>query len=258
MDSYRFWAVSSWILYYSSMILVTVTDQSGLMIFKYGNCFGLERLSSSPSGSSNYYWTVSAVRMEVLLSWRTASFFRNNIGIMGYTWLPNLSTYFRAVTWSRRAKMGPTEYHDTAAQTITGPLFHCWNQAFLDCRLPWVFSKCKLFGWWGQCEGLWLLWPYHACVFSCLMSRFYGRDTIILRISALLSIIRFINCNLTLDVAVVKLMSQRFYGNWGSSVLFFLNSPSECIMISLFLSTLILTHCSSSFMVSSHDPCMLT
>jgi hypothetical protein len=32
-----------------------------------------------------------------LSSWETASLFGNNVWIMGYTWLPNLSAHFLAV-----------------------------------------------------------------------------------------------------------------------------------------------------------------
>jgi hypothetical protein len=44
--------------------------------------------------------------------------------------------------------MGQTEYHDNAAQTITEPSlrFPVGNEpGILDCGLPWVFSKGKLF-----------------------------------------------------------------------------------------------------------------
>jgi hypothetical protein len=58
--------------------------------------------------------------MGAFLPWKTASLFRNNIWIMGCTWLSNLSTYSLTVIWLWRVIMGPTEY-DIAAQAITEP-----------------------------------------------------------------------------------------------------------------------------------------
>jgi hypothetical protein len=56
----------------------------------------------------------------------------------------------------------------------TSPMFHCWNLAFqivgfLGCSPNVNSSWCR-----EQHEG-WLIWHYHACDSSCLMSRFYGR-----------------------------------------------------------------------------------
>jgi hypothetical protein len=58
----------------------------------------------------NRDWTVPAVWMGALSSWKTASFLANNIWIMGCsTWLPNLSIYSLAVIWPWRVMVGPTE-----------------------------------------------------------------------------------------------------------------------------------------------------
>jgi hypothetical protein len=48
-----------------------------------------------------------------LSSWKTASLFRNNIWIMGCTWLPNLSMYSLVVIRPWRVIMGPTKYRTT-------------------------------------------------------------------------------------------------------------------------------------------------
>jgi hypothetical protein len=58
------------------------------------------------------------------------------------------------------------------------PLFHCWSSVFrivgfLGCSPNVNSSWCR-----EQHEGR-LVWQYHERVSSCLMSRFYGRDTII-------------------------------------------------------------------------------
>jgi hypothetical protein len=41
--------------------------------------------------------------------------------------------------------MNKTIHHDTVAQTITEPHVSLLGPGILDCRLPWVFSKHKLF-----------------------------------------------------------------------------------------------------------------
>jgi hypothetical protein len=58
------------------------------------------------------------------------------------------------------------------------PMFLYWNQAFrivgfLGCFPNVNSSLCR-----EEREG-WLMRPYHECVSSCLMSMFYGRDTIV-------------------------------------------------------------------------------
>jgi hypothetical protein len=112
-----------------------------------------------------------------LSSWKTASLFGNNVWITGCTWLPSLSTHSLAV----RVIMMPTDYHDVAAQTITEPLpfFSVGTRqafrivGFLCCSQNLNSSWCR-----EQSEER-LIWPYHARVCSCLMPRFYGRNTII-------------------------------------------------------------------------------
>jgi hypothetical protein len=131
-DSYKFWTVSSRTVYHSSwripssyfrdvgvgnlfLNLVSKTDQSISMVFKYGDYGGHGRCWSSPSCFSNQDWTVSAVWMGTLLSWKTTSLFGNNVWIVGCTWLPNLFTYSLAVIGPWNVIMGPTVYHDIAA-----------------------------------------------------------------------------------------------------------------------------------------------
>jgi hypothetical protein len=53
------------------------------------------------------------VWMEALSSWKTASFFGNNVWIMGCAWLPYPFTYSLAVIWPWRVIMVPTEYCTT-------------------------------------------------------------------------------------------------------------------------------------------------
>jgi hypothetical protein len=138
MDSYKFWAVTSAILNHLSwricpscfrdvgsgnlfLSLVTRTTQSGSVVCRSSDCAGQGRCWSSPSCSSNYDWIVPAVWMEALSSWKSASLFENNAWIVGCTWLPNLSAYSLEVIRPWKVIMGPTEYHEIAAQTITEP-----------------------------------------------------------------------------------------------------------------------------------------
>jgi hypothetical protein len=60
----------------------------------------------------------------------------------------------------------------------TSPVFYFWNcevriVSFLGCSPNVNSSWCR-----EQCEGR-LIWPYHARFSSCLMSKFYGSDTIV-------------------------------------------------------------------------------
>jgi hypothetical protein len=149
-------------------------------MFRSGDCAEHGRCWSSPSCFSIYDWTVPAMWMGVLSSWKTASLFRNNIWIMECTWLPNLSTYFLAVIRPWRVIMGPAEYCTMIllpqpSQNLPGVSLLKPNQAFrivgfLECSPNVNSSWCR-----EQLEGR-LIWPYHARVSSCLMSRFYGRD----------------------------------------------------------------------------------
>jgi hypothetical protein len=73
-------------------------------------------------------------------------------------------------------------YHDIAAQIITEPppCFTVGTEpGILDCRSPWVFSKRKLFltnvGNSVKDDS----YDHNTLVSSCLMSRVYGRDTIV-------------------------------------------------------------------------------
>jgi membrane protein insertase Oxa1/YidC/SpoIIIJ len=88
------------------------------------------------------------VWMGTLSSWKTASLFRNNVWIMGCSWFANLSTYSLAVILPWMVIMGLTEYcamtllPKTSQNLLRVSLL---EPGILDCRLPWVFSKCKLF-----------------------------------------------------------------------------------------------------------------
>jgi hypothetical protein len=99
--------------------------------------------------------------------------------IMGCTWLPNLSTYSFAVIRPWRVIMGQTKYCiaillPKLPQNL--PLVSLqafWIVSFLGCSPNVNSSWCR-----EEREGR-LIWPYHACVSSCLLSRFFGGDTIV-------------------------------------------------------------------------------
>jgi hypothetical protein len=86
--------------------------------------------------------------MGALSSSETASLFGNNVWIMEYTLLSNLSTYSLAIIRPWKVIMEPTEYGITIL--LPKPSQKLLRASLLepgipDCRLPWVFSKSKLF-----------------------------------------------------------------------------------------------------------------
>jgi hypothetical protein len=94
----------------------------------------------------------------------------------GCTWLPKLSTYSLAVIWPWRVTMVPTEYSTMKLLPKTSqnlPRVSLLEPGFLGSSPHINSSWCK-----EQREGR-LIWLHHACVSICLMSRFYGRDTIV-------------------------------------------------------------------------------
>jgi hypothetical protein len=62
------------------------------------------------------------------LSWKTAPLFRNNVWIVGCTWLSNLSMYVYslAVIWPSRAIMGTVPWYCSPNHYRTSSMFHCW------------------------------------------------------------------------------------------------------------------------------------
>jgi hypothetical protein len=130
------------------LTLVFKTDQSGSVTFKSGDCAGQGRCWSSSSCSSNHYWTVQAMSMGPLFSCKTTSLFGNNVWITESTWLPNLSKYSLALIRPWRVILGPLEYCITIflpKQSENLPRVSLLDPDLPDCKLPWVFSKCKLF-----------------------------------------------------------------------------------------------------------------
>jgi hypothetical protein len=147
----------------------------------------------------------------------------------------------------------------------TSPMFCCWNQAFwilgfLGCS-PNVNSY-----WCRERREGWLIWPYHACVSSCLIL-----TPSFTHLSITFSNQRFSNCNPTVDVRFFKLMSDSFCGNRVFKMNIQFCCPVTCAAVlewffetillmydDFFLSMSLFIHCSSSLMMSSHDSCMLT
>jgi hypothetical protein len=107
----------------------------------------------------------------------------NNVWFMECTWLPKMSTYvFPCSNSAMKGNNGTNRilYHDIAAQTInrTSPVFHCWNQAFRSV----VFLVCSPnvnCSWCREQRERRFIWPHHVRVSACLISMFYGRDTIV-------------------------------------------------------------------------------
>jgi hypothetical protein len=93
MESYKFWTVSSEILYHSFwrscfrdvgggnlfLNVVSKTYHSGPILFRPGECAAQGKRWSSPLCFSNHNWIVPAVWMGALSSWKTAALFGNNV-----------------------------------------------------------------------------------------------------------------------------------------------------------------------------------
>jgi hypothetical protein len=141
--------------------------------------------------------------MRALSFWKTSSLFGNNIWIMGCTWLPNLSTYSLAVIRSWGVIMGPTECYITILLPKPShnlPRVSLLEPGIPDCRFPWMFSKRHI-------------WPYHARVSNCLMSRFYAVTPSFTHLSIAFSNQGFSCCSPTVDVGFVKLVLNSLCGN---------------------------------------------
>jgi hypothetical protein len=181
------------------------------------------------------------VWMGALLSWETASF-RNNVWIMGCTRLLNLSMYSFAVIRPWRITIGPTECHDTVAQTITEPppcfvvgTRHPRLQASLGVletyTLPDVGNCVKddafTVVW---CPGFMVMTPS----FTHLSITFNSR--------------RFSNCSRTMDFGFVKLTSDSFCGNWVIKIQFC--CPVTCAGVVLWFFAIILLNIQQSLSVN--------
>jgi hypothetical protein len=214
---------------------------------------------------------LSCVNGGALSSLETALLFGNNVWIMVYTCLPNLSTYFLAVIRPWRIIMGLTEitvpWYCHPNDHRISPVFHFWNQAFQIVGFP----RCSLYvnssGCREQHEG-WVIWPY------CM--RFKLSDVQVLRSwhhrlriwTVLFSNQTSSNCSPTVDVGFVKVTLDRFCGKRVFSIQFCCHlCCSSCVIFlkqffsmydDLFLSVLLLAHCSYSLMLSSYDLCIPT
>jgi hypothetical protein len=114
-------------------------------------------------------------------SWNSASLFRNNVWITG--WMHLITQPVNVLLCSNSDMKGNNGTNRIPRYCCphhhrTSPVFHCWNQAFpivgfLGCSPNINSSLCRV-----QREG-WLICPYLAHISSCLMSRFYGHDTIV-------------------------------------------------------------------------------
>jgi hypothetical protein len=189
---------------------------------------------------------------------------------MGYTWLPNLSMYSLAVIRPWRVIMGPTECCTTIllprpSQTPPPPGL-LLKPGILDCQLPWMFPKCKLSWCRGQCEGQ-LIWPYHAHVSSCLMSRFLVMTPLFMHLSvirglAIAALLWMLDLWSSHQTVFVETGSSKMNTQFcchlccSSSMIPFNQSFSK--YNNIFLSVFIFTHSYFSLMFSSHDSCMLT
>jgi hypothetical protein len=211
--------------------------------------------------------------MGALSCWKTASLLGNNVWIMGCNWLPNMSTYFLTVVrpwrmiWDQRIPRHCCPNHH---RTSPPPHFSLLEFGFSDCRLPWVFSKCKLFLMEGttwrtthltitrarfQLSHVHVLWSWHHGLLNwALLS--------VIRCLATAALPWMLDWWTSHRTVFVRTKTSRWI--FSSSVtcapvvLSFQNNPSQSTMRDLFLSVLIFTHRISSLVLSSHDLCMPT
>jgi hypothetical protein len=150
-------------------------------------------------------------------------------------------------------------YHDTAAKTITEPppCFTVGTEAgILYYRLPWVFSKCKLFLMWGTAWR-----TTHLTILRTFLvvwcPDFIVATPPLTHLSITFSNKRFRNCSFAVDVRFVKLMSDSFCGNrvfmmniqFCSSSVIFWNNPSQYMTMSF-------SQCWFSHTVPFHSWCL--
>jgi hypothetical protein len=164
-------------------------------------------------------------------------------GSLGAPYYPACSRiYSLAVIWLWRVIMGPRKYCATILLPRTSPVFHCWDQAFWTVGFLGYSSWCR-----EQCEG-WFIWPYHTRVSSYLMSGSMVMTLSFMQLSFIFNNQRFGNCNPTIDVVFVKITSGSSCGNdlqdeysvllsyhLCCSTMIFLNSPAQCMTISVFV-----------------------
>jgi hypothetical protein len=104
---------------------------------------GLGRYYSSPSCSSIHNWWVSHTWMVATSSWKTALLYWNSVQLTGCIWSLNLYTYSLTVIRLWSVAIGPTEYHDIAAQTSTEPPA-CRVSVLESGVLDWVLQNTTI------------------------------------------------------------------------------------------------------------------
>jgi hypothetical protein len=90
-----------------------------------------EKVLSASSCLSKQDWTILAVCLDDLSSWKTASLNWKNIWTIGSTWLPIMFTYSLASIRPLRVIIGPAKYEDIAVKSSQiHTLFHSLNKTF--------------------------------------------------------------------------------------------------------------------------------
>jgi hypothetical protein len=127
--------------------LVSKTNRSGSLLFKCGDCAGQGRCLNSSAYSSNHDWTVPAVWRGHCRLWNL----RRYVEITSGSWDALITQPDHVLPYSNSPMMGNNGankilYHDIPAQTTTELIIVSLLESGIpDCRLPWVFSKRKLF-----------------------------------------------------------------------------------------------------------------
>jgi hypothetical protein len=149
MDSYKFWTVCIGILYHSSWR----TSSNCFRDVGGGNLF-LTVLQNCEWFSDVQIWWLCWSGKMLKFTFMLFKLVLENCIIVwkcldhGMYLITNLSTYSLAVIWPWRVIMGPTEYCTTILLPKPSQNLHrvsLLEPSIPDYRLPWVFSKRKLF-----------------------------------------------------------------------------------------------------------------
>jgi hypothetical protein len=156
--------------------------------------------------SSWLNWTLS--------SRETASMLGYNFWIIGYTWLPNLSTYSLTVFRPWRVIMRLIEYCSIILlpeSSQNHPVFHCWNQAFRSVDFLGWSPNAKS----SRCRGS-VKESYDHIKHTFPVAWHPGFIVVtpsFTYVSITLNNQRISSCSPTVDVGFLKLTSDSFCGN---------------------------------------------
>jgi hypothetical protein len=191
-----------------------------MLVFKTGDCAGQGRCWSLPSCCSNYE-RFQMCKWEHCL-WKTASFFQKCLD-HGMHLITQPVHILPCSNSAMKGNNGPTEY---CIMILLPKPTQNRIVGFLGCSPNVNSTWCR-----EQREGR-PIWPHRACISICLMSRFHGRDTIV--------------------------YTSDHYLRSSRETVFVEKACKMGIRLCCSSFMMIITHCSSSHLLSSHGLCIPT